>query len=68
MTRANFNIITEDGSIKLQKNSDGYLSGVIDEVKTLIASTASTNAFFAEGFGFYGNPDSDALGTFITDL
>lgn len=68
MTRANFNIIAGYGSIKLQIGSDGYLSGVIDEVKELVKSVASTNSFFKDGFGFYDNPSGDDLGKFISDL
>lgn len=67
MTRANIVIITTQGRFKFQCNSSAYPSNMMESIIRFACSTASKNAIFDGGIGFYDNPDCFALSKFIED-
>ena len=68
MTRANFTIITKQGKFKMQSNSSAYPSNIMDSIIKFATSTASRNAIFEGKIGFYDEPASWDLATFIESV
>lgn len=63
MTRANFKIITKDGTLNMQCNSSAYPSEMMKPLLTFAISTHSSNMGATNGF--YQNVGSNDLATLI---
>lgn len=67
-TRANILVVCGDGKFKFQSNSSAYPSNMMKAILKFAISTYSTNRVFEPNKdGFYPNPDSNDLATFIDE-
>ena len=62
MTRANVHLITNQGTFKLQGNSDMYPSSVFPSIFNLVSNTMSENYDWVKQ-----GPDGNTLSTFISE-